>query len=835
MRDILRRGNQIRIGAYVAVLALCGIAASAAGGSPPSDAQQPIAEGQTSVVTRMITPAQTAASISSVPAGPATRARRFLSSDGDRLLPGDTTTADLERISNVPTQTGTTVRFQQTSHGTPIMGAEAAISLDESGQVQAARSETLIGEIPAAEPLISSEQASDAATSRVRSTPAANEENSTPELVWFDPRIYEADGLQRPLLVWRVEVRNTVNPSIRRLILVDARSGGIALDLDLIAEALDRRVCDANNVNEGGSNYPCTDSSSGIVREEGDPPVGLADANDAYDFSGDTYDWYQTMFGRDSIDGEGMPLVSTVRYCEISDGVDCSSTTYPNAFWDGAQMTYGQGFASDLMVVGHELTHGVTEKTSSLLYYSQSGAINESISDILGMSVRIDEGPARDPSLRWRVGSELPAPIGPEGFRDMRDPLMFGDPNRMTSGNYVADTFNFDSGGVHINSGVGNKFFSLLVDGGTFNGQTVAGIGVDKAARIVYEANSSLLTSGSDYEDLADSLEAACSNLTGDFSITWDDCSQVSKSILAVEMRTDPPNASAPEAPAGCNTGQADYSTRFFSGFEQGDTKWNSSALTGPDTWLTQAPGDENFYARTGEGNVSGGYFGLPATSDSVLEMSSPVNIPSGASYLRFAQAFDFALTPQLRLALNGGLVEYSTDDGATWKDAGPLFTDNGYNGILKETTDNPLAGLRGFVGQSHGYISSRANLSSLAGKSVRFRFRAGTTSTDESYLGWTLDDVRIYGCTGRPELYGPLSGSSSKVVLTGRAPKSAQIQIRRMTDSQTRIVRTVSGRVLARGVRVAAPRRGANRFRAKVLGSVSDSSWSKALVYRRR
>ena len=172
-------------------------------------------------------------------------------------------------------------------------------------------------------------------------------------------------------------------------------------------------------------------------------------------------------------------------------------------------MVYGDGFANADDVVGHELTHGITEYTSNLLYLNQSGAINESLSDVFGELLDLTNGTGNDgPSVRWDVGEDLPV-IG--AIRDMADPGRFGDPDRRGSPNYYngAD----DSGGVHTNSGVNNKAAALLVDGGTFNGQTITALGITKTARIYYETETTLLGSGSGYTDLGTFLPRACTNL----------------------------------------------------------------------------------------------------------------------------------------------------------------------------------------------------------------------------------------------------------------------------------------------------------------------------------
>jgi hypothetical protein len=124
--------------------------------------------------------------------------------------------------------------------------------------------------------------------------------------------------------------------------------------------------------------------------------------------------------------------------------------------------------------------------------------------------------------------------------------------------------------------------------------------------------------------------------------------------------------------------------------------------------------------------------------------MKNSVTLPAGA-YLHFAHAYGFE-GPNY----DGGVVEYSSNGGASWTNAGSLFDFNGYDGTISAGFDNPLGGQSGFLNDSHGYISSRFNLASLAGQSVRFRWRIGL-DTGGFDSGWWVDDVRLYTCGSTP------------------------------------------------------------------------------------
>ena len=144
----------------------------------------------------------------------------------------------------------------------------------------------------------------------------------------------------------------------------------------------------------------------------------------------------------------------------------------------------------------------------------------------------------------------------------MEDPTLFSDPDRTSSSFYTADPDELDGGGVHTNSGVNNKAAFLLTDGGTFNGQTVQPLGIDKVARLYYVVETTLLTSAADYQDLASALQQACQTLIAAGVTTAADCVQVTNAVNATEMTIEPPAAAAPEAPV-CAAGLV--STPFWS------------------------------------------------------------------------------------------------------------------------------------------------------------------------------------------------------------------------------------------------------------------------------
>jgi Zn-dependent metalloprotease len=188
------------------------------------------------------------------------------------------------------------------------------------------------------------------------------------------------------------------------------------------------------------------------------------EAIEAFDGSGAVFDFYARTFFRNSIDGKGMPIISTIHYGQKFD----------NAMWDGKQMIYGDGdgkvfnrFTIARDVIGHELTHGVTQYTAALLYHDQSGALNEHISDAFGIMVKQYALGLTAAQSDWLIGKGLFGPnVHGVAIRSMKapgtaydDPLLGKDPQPAHMSGYVTSAD--DNGGVHINSGILNRAFYL--------------------------------------------------------------------------------------------------------------------------------------------------------------------------------------------------------------------------------------------------------------------------------------------------------------------------------------------------------------------------------------
>lgn len=451
--------------------------------------------------------------------GAADRAAAFLDQSGSAFGLSGSSEVRMRRVSKIDDVGIEHVRFQQLHNGVPVRGAELAVHLKGSSVV-AANATTLAGlDGVATTPGITEAAAIAAARTLVRDQLHKPDASlSTAKLEIVNPGLLLGRA-GTSSLAWFIEARGT---ALREFIWVDANDGKILFHFSQLTHGKDRMIYNSNST----GTLPGT-----LVRTEGGPAVGDVDADAAYDYSGVAYDYFFTEHGRDSYDDLGSTLISSVHFCE--DGI----CPLENAYWDGTQMVYGEGYANADDVDVHELSHAVTEYSADLVYCAQSGALNESFSDIFGETADLTDGLGNDVSgVRWQIGEDL-AGIGP--FRDMSDPNSFGNPAKVSDrlyGCYATCTDANDSGAVHGNSGVPNRAYVLMADGGTFNSYTVAGIGLTKAAKIQYRALTVYLLSTATFISDYNALNQACTDLIGTSGILAGDCAEVDNALKAVEM-----------------------------------------------------------------------------------------------------------------------------------------------------------------------------------------------------------------------------------------------------------------------------------------------------------
>ncbi len=256
-------------------------------------------------------------------------------------------------------------------------------------------------------------------------------------------------------LTWIVEVTGLV---ARKAFVIDAQTGDLVDVLDRHYEGTRLETYDAENK----ETLPGT-----LVREDDEANTGDVDVDNAHNFADATLDYYLATHSRNSYDNAGAVVKSTANY----------GSSFQNAFWDGTQMVYGDGFAV-LDVVGHELTHAVTEKTANLEYRWQSGALNESFSDIFGAMIDRDD---------WLMGEDLADLLGQDAIRDLQNPEQYNQP--ANTADWVATCQ--DNEGVHINSGIFNKAYYNIA----------TALSKDKAEKIFYRALTEYLQPTSSFDD----------------------------------------------------------------------------------------------------------------------------------------------------------------------------------------------------------------------------------------------------------------------------------------------------------------------------------------------
>lgn len=613
------------------------------------------------------------------------------------------------------------VRLQQLHKGIPLTAAELTIHLRGASVISVLAKALPDPSKVATKPEIGAGEAALIVNKLLEEKRFIKDaEISTPRLEILNKGLLE--GVSSPSrLAWFL-VASKID--LREYFWVDATRGGILLSFSQRPDARNLQIHDAfdSNVLPGP-----------LVRSEGGPPTGDPDTDSAYDFSADTYSYFFNEHGRDSFDGSGATIRSTVRFCPSP--AECP---FPNAFWNGVQMVYGEGFSVADDVDAHELTHAVTDFSAGLFYYMQSGALNESFSDIFGETVDLTNAGGTDTAaVRWLVGEDVP---GLGAIRNMMNPNAFGDPGKVSDPEFKCFSVDSDQGGVHSNSGVPNHAYALMVDGGTFNGRTVTGIGLAKAGKIQYRTLTNYLTTGSNFLDNYRALQQSCSDLIGTAGITAADCGEVKDALDAVEM--DQAICATPSEPALCPAGQT-RTDLFFDGLEGGGSNFGTQTGVGSNSWFL---GD--LFAKTGVLHL----LNVPQTSgvtDSSVAMNLSVPIPAGGARMQFSHAWEFERGSST--FFDGAFVEFSTNGGASWSDAGSLIIAGApYNGTISSCCGNPLGGRAAFVGTSFGYTTTQLNLTSLAGQNARFRFRFGADSAVFSF-GSDVDDVRIYRCGSPP------------------------------------------------------------------------------------
>jgi len=423
-----------------------------------------------------------------------------------------------------------------------------------------------------------------------------------------------------------------------------------------------------------------------------------------------TYDYFKNVHGRNGINGSNGPGTTTAA---ANSGISLVASrvhfgsNYNNAFWYQNMMTYGDGNGTTfsplttLDIAGHEMTHGVTQYSANLTYSNESGALNESMSDVFGAMVELYARGGTVTADTWKIGEQAytPATSG-DALRYMDNPHLAGN------GGYTANddpdhyseryTGTADSGGVHINSGIPNHAFYLMAAGGThhLSGVTVTGIGTTDAARIWYRSLTVYMTSGTNFSAARTAMLNAATDLFGSTSAQYN---TVATGWCAVGVGSCPSSGTPTPTPTPTPGG----GTELFvnGGFEGSASPWVGS-------------GNGYFYIANGSSPQAGtGYIYFGTANNRSGQSYQTVTIPSTATgtltfWLNVTSAETTTTTQYDRL-----FVEVRNTSGTL------LTTLATYSNLNK-------------VSSSTAYTQRTLNVAAYKGQTVRIQFRSTTDSS---------------------------------------------------------------------------------------------------------
>ncbi len=605
-------------------------------------------------------------------------------------------------------------RVQQTIENVPVWEGEAIVHLNSDGTTADVTDDLKDSIAVSTQANFSDKDAVKMAKQFYKGSKHLTEE-PTAEL-W----IFRADD--RDHLVYRVQMRREdgTKDTAMPVIFVDAQTGEKVFEYDNLQTASGVSLYSGTvNITTDlvGSTYYMEDT----VRKMGTfnfnngttTAARYTDTNDVWDATAQkagvdahygaaaTYDYYKNVHGRSGIDGNSGPgsVTSADGTVSLVSSRVHYSTNYNNAYWNGSAMTYGDGDGTQftplvtLDIAGHEMTHGVTERTANLTYSNESGALNESMSDVFGSMV---ESYARGNVVNedtWKIGEQAYTPgTAGDALRSMKDTHSGGDPDHYSE-RYTGTA---DNGGVHTNSGIGNWVFYSAAAGGTnhVSGVAVTGMGTSAAGKIWYRALTVYMTSSTNYAGARTATLNAATDLYGSTSTQY---KTTATAWCAAGIGACP----------GSSTGGSELLTN--GGFEGSASPWVNS-------------GTGAFYTANGSyphGGTGYDYFGV---NDSVTGQSyQQVSIPSTA-------------TGTLTFWLN-----------VTSSETGTAAYDNLYVEV-RNTSGTLLTTLATYSNANKGtagtYSQKSFSLAAYKGQTVRVQFRSTTDSSVTTTF--RVDDVSL-------------------------------------------------------------------------------------------
>ena len=666
---------------------------------------------------------------------PVALARGFL--DQNRALFGLQSVADelrLLRVEPDPELGFSHVRLEQVYQGLPVFGRQLVVHLDPQQQIVAVNGQFQPHVAVATTATIGAEQAlatalTDLKTQQLRFTELAHLA-LVPEPAATHLAVY-TDARGTAILVWQVTIL-TATPLGQWTYFINARRPVVVHMIDSVMPVKRRQTYTAQNT---------TRIPGRLLIDEGQRSRDKV-AQAAHDGAGLVYDYYFKTFKRDSIDGQGMTMVSTVNYG--SDAEDAE-----NAAWVGeySQMIYGDGgeifkpLPYSLDVIGHEFTHGVIDSTSSLVYENQSGALNESYADVFG--AMIDRA-------NWTVGETViksppyPTPYlrslqdpNADGNYDPKDPLgSAGQPATMDQYANLPNSRRADNGGVHVNSGIPNYAHYLLAKA----------IGREKTEQIAYRVMTEYLSPDAKFLDAANASVRAAQDLFGQgaevaavqqafaqVGITAASATPEGPVVTPGDVPSGGPAPQQPQAPlpAGCSD------IIVSGGFEQ-NTGWTEVVRGDTGIIDTQLPHSGRRSAWLGG-----------TDQETLQSIYQDVSIPANATRV------ELRYTRFLHLETSGLLGVFSSNAV--------------FNTLLASSSGDTLATIETLQSTDgdDAWHDASFDLSRYGGKQVRLTFTSENPRGDVSSM--FVDDVALVVCTTGAGPAAPSTPTKDLVYLQGQ------------------------------------------------------------------
>ncbi|WP_020567500.1 M4 family metallopeptidase [Neolewinella persica] len=666
---------------------------------------------------------------------------------------------------------GQYLRFAQHREGIPVLGGNFTVALDQEGDVTGFNG-TLLSPTsfaPAPAPQSASDHHQQARQVLLDKYPHALQWDVTPgQLTWTSANPWQP-GRDNPVFLTRAyEVTEPAGFRAERVYL-RVTTGQLVLRHQLHCD-LDRRLYHRNTA---GFNS---------VWREGDAFPGdlAADDQELLVATEEFYNLFHRTFGRISYDDNNGQMRGVT---------NAFLNNCPNANAGGNVVRHCTGVVSD-DIVGHEWTHNYIRSMNGLIYAFESGAINEGYADIFGECLDLlnnrgddtnDQLPRTDcddNNMRWLLAEDATAID--TALRDLWNPECKFDASSRDSPYFVCSTEQDDAGGVHTNSGLVNKTFALLADGGTVNGVTFPGIGLTKAMHIFHHANNNYITQVTDFFALGDMLVVSANDLLGvnlpaltllslpamlsDSIIRPADIQQLELAISETQLRGEGPCPPSPTlaqgAPGNCASATVNAfgiiltqnwedSLQDWSVVElpEVDSTWDAKPWTITESLPDGRPGLGVFAPNPRSGDC------LDDLENGQVHLTSPtISLP--VEETEFILSFDHYYVTQK--GYDGGVLYLSRNNGNFVVVSMNAFLFNGYDDRLEDEfgNDNPLAGLRAFHGSDQNSTSGTWGTSIVdlneagvqPGDDIRLRWVMGHDGCD-GRLGWYLDDIKIGYC----------------------------------------------------------------------------------------